>query len=115
MPASALGFLKPAAGRRAASGHLREQARRATLVLQLITAADIAVHRSFIAQIQFALDTLGFDMNATDKLPNHAIAMVKCTGGSSPTYTPEAGTFSTSLTADIEFSVKAAAWAALET
>lgn len=112
-PASGLGRLLPATNRVNASGYLREQAYSATLNLTVITAADIAIHRAFLAQVQYQADTLAHDVRVSGASPNHILNRVQATGGSVD-YTPQDGAFISKLTFEIEFSIKPAAWAALE-
>jgi hypothetical protein len=112
MPGAALGRLLPIPGRRVASGHLPEQARRATLVVQVITEADIVIHRVYLAQVNYFLDTMAYRANQTGKMPNHYIGGLKNNGGSLE-YKPEAGNFHSTLNYDVDFSVNTNAWNAL--
>ncbi len=114
MPGAALGYLLPATDVPVRCGFLREKARRANLILTLVTAPEITVHRAYVARTLFLLDTLGLAMNATDDMPYHAVQSVKCNGGSL-SLNPESGAYETTLTCDVDFSVKEAAWAGLET
>lgn len=98
--------------RRNANGFLREQARRSQLVIRVITESDIAVHRTFVAEILYLMDTAGHDMNAGDKLPNHAVSGLNCTGGTLETKAEE-GSYMSVFMFDLDFSVKTAAWDAL--
>lgn len=112
MPGGNLGMLLAQSERRPASGHMREKARRAILDLRLITEADIVTHRSFLAQVLFILDTLAFEMNETDQLPNHAVSGLICNGGGL-SYAPQDGAYISHLSCTMDFSVKEAAWANL--
>lgn len=113
MPGAALGFLRPEPSRIARCGFLREKARKAALSVFVVTEANIATHRAYLARVLFLLDTLGFDMNATALMPYHSVQCVKVNGGSLSD-DPTTGAYTTTLNCDIDFSFKEAAWAALD-
>lgn len=109
LPGQNKGMLRPVPSVRTASGFLREKARRSQLVIRVVTEANIATHRSFVAKILYLLDTLGYEMNAGDKLPNHAVGSLICNGGNLD-YSPEDGSYVSLLNCDLDFSVKEASW-----
>lgn len=114
LPGANLGFLLPATGKPARCGFLRDKARKANLSIMVVTEASIVTHRSFLARAIYVIDTLGYEMNATALMPYHSVQCVKCNGGNLSDKFEE-GAFTTTLNCDIDFSVKEAAWAALET
>lgn len=114
MPGANKGILRAEDGRRVAAGYLREWARTSSLVLAVITEADIIQHRAYLAKILYLLDTLAYDVSGTETLQNHAIQSIKCLGGSIA-YKSEEGNYQTTLNNELEFSVQTTAWALLET
>jgi len=114
MPGAGKVRLLPQAGRRSAPGHLREQARNASLVINVITEANITLHRAYVARVIYLLDTMAHDAQATGLIPNHFIAALRCNGGQLD-YKPEEGLFNSTLNCDLDFSVRTTAWAELAT
>lgn len=106
------GWLFPHRGVRAASGFMREKARQASLLVKIVTDANIALHRQFQAQVLFVLDTAGEAIRNTTAMPNHTINRIKV-GGTSLNYLPENGIFETSVSCDLDISVNDTAWPAL--
>lgn len=111
-PATAAGRLKPASDKLIAGGNLREQAYTATMNVRVITEANVATHRAFLAEVQYLCDAIVPALFATDLMPYHRVARVQATGGSVD-YTPQDGIYNTQLTYEIEFSVLASALNAL--
>lgn len=109
MPGASKGRLLPVAGRRVAAGHLPEQARNANLIVRVITAAEIIVHRVYLAEVIYRLDTMAHAANATGKMPNHFLGGLRNNGGSLE-YKASEGNFESTLNCDLDFSVKTTAW-----
>lgn len=109
---AAKGLLLPAAGVRASSGSLREQAYGGTLTIELVTEAAIVTHRTQRAQLRALLDTICPTLNV---LPaKHNIQRVRA-AGTGETMQASQGAYVSRLTYDIDFSVQTTAWADLET
>lgn len=112
-PGPGKGILRPAAGYRITSGHLREKAWACSLMISVITAAEILVHRAYLARVLFLCDTLAHDANATRLLTHHFLQSIRCQGGTVG-YHPQDGNFETQLTFDVDLSVKEDAWDSLD-
>lgn len=97
----------------AALGEEREVAWGAQLRVDIITAADIAGHSQYRAEVRNICATLGDRLNEVS-LPSHRIAFVR-DSGSTPRIQPEAGYFVTTMLFDLTITVQADAWAQLNT
>jgi len=80
--------------------------------LDVITLADIRVHREFVTAVRFILHTQLYTLNA-DYLPRHRIQVDYKDAGSSPAMECDKGSFQTIMLFDLDFSIQDDAWPVL--
>lgn len=90
----------------------RESAWLFSLKFQLLTAAQIAVHAEYRAEVRAALAQFWLLINGT-RLPRHTVQLTKDNGSSDVLVAPEEGIYRTDMSFEGAISIQADAWAAL--
>lgn len=97
-----------------ARADLRETAWKGAYNLFLITDANVQAHSAYVALVRSIMHGIDTAINGAEPMTRHRLQAFFRDGGTSPSYKPEDGVYETRMIYEVDFSVQADAWAALE-